>query len=154
MVTHLIDAFNVLENVNKAMGDWIESSIASHNLSVLDFRILDSLVQGTAASTDQCARHLNIMTSKVSLSVEKLAKLGFVQRRRDRPDRRMVFLELSDEGLEIYELALNSLNERWRTLLSNVGTDVMQMAALLAAPTSAPVGDLVKNFLRERSSTV
>ena len=154
MVTHLIDAFNVLESVNKAMGDWIESSIASHNLSVLDFRILDSLAQGTAATTDQCARHLNIMPSKVSLSVEKLEKRGFVQRRRERPDRRMVFLELSDEGLEIYELALNAVNERWQTVLSNVGTDVMQIAALFTAPTLAPVGDFVKKLLRERSSTV
>ncbi|MDF9773208.1 transcriptional regulator, SarA/Rot family [Pseudomonas baetica] len=154
MDTHLIDAFNVLESINKAMGDWIESSIVSHNLAVLDFRILDSLAQGNAATMDQCARHLNITPSKISLSVEKLEKVGYVQRRRDRPDRRMVFLQLSDEGLEIYELALSTLNERWRNVLSNVGTDVKRMAALFAGPTLTPVGDLVKNLLRERSSTV
>ncbi|MHA6130498.1 transcriptional regulator, SarA/Rot family [Pseudomonas fluorescens group sp. PF-1] len=154
MATHLIDVFNVLESVNKAMGDWIEKSIVSHNLAVLDFRILDSLAQGNAATMDQCARHLNIMPSKVSSSVERLEKVGYVQRRRDRPDRRMVFLQLSDEGLEIYELALNTLNEQWRNVLSNVGTDVKQMAALFAGPTLAPLGDLVKNLLRERSSAV
>jgi DNA-binding MarR family transcriptional regulator len=154
VVTHLIDAFNVLESANKAMGDWIEKSIVSHNLAVLDFRILDSLAQGNAATMDQCARHLNIMPSKISLRVEKLEKIGYVQRRRDRPDRRMVLLQLSDEGLEIYGLALNTLNERWRNLLSNVGTDLKQMAALFAGPTLAPVGDLVKNLLQERSSTV
>jgi DNA-binding MarR family transcriptional regulator len=154
VVTHLIDAFNMLESVNKAMGEWIEKSIASHNLTVLDFRILDILAQGAVATTSQCARHLNIMPSKISLSTEKLEKAGFVQRRRDRPDRRMVALQLSDEGLEIFELALGTLNERWQNVLSNVGSDVIQMAALFAGPTLAPIGVLVKNSLRERNSTV
>ncbi|MEB2514118.1 MarR family transcriptional regulator [Pseudomonas sp. YuFO20] len=154
MVTHLIDAFNVLESVNKAMAEWMEKSIASHNLTVLDFRILDSLAQGAVATTSQCASHLNIIPSKISLSTEKLEKAGFVQRRRDRPDRRMVALQLSDEGLEIYELALHALNERWQNLLGNVGTDVMQMAALFAGPTLTPIGALIKKSLRERNSTV
>jgi DNA-binding MarR family transcriptional regulator len=154
VVTHLIDAFNMLESVNKAMGEWIEKSIASHNLTVLDFRILDSLAQGTVATTNQCAQHLNSMPSKVSLSIENLEKVGFVQRRRDRPDRRLVALQLSDEGLEIYELALDALNDRWQNVLSNVGTDVMQMAALFAGPTLVPIGELIKKSLRERNSTV
>jgi DNA-binding MarR family transcriptional regulator len=154
VVTNLIDAFNVLESVNKAMGEWIEKSVASHNLTVLDFRILDSLAQGAVATTSQCAQQLNIMPSKVSLSIEKLEKVGLVQRRRDRPDRRMVALQLSDEGLEIYGLALDVLNERWQNVLSNVGTDVMQMAALFAGPALVPIGELIKNSLQERNSTV
>jgi DNA-binding MarR family transcriptional regulator len=154
VVTHLIDAFNVLESVNKAMGEWMEESIASHNLTVLDFRILDGLAQGAVATTSQCSSHLNIMPSKISLSTEKLEKAGFVQRRRDRPDRRMVALQLSDEGLELYELALHALNERWQDLLGDVGTDVMQLAALFAGPTRAPIGALIKNSLREKHSTV
>jgi hypothetical protein len=145
VVTHLIDAFNVLESVNKAMGEWMEESIASHNLTVLDFRILDGLAQGAVATTSQCSSHL---------STEKLEKAGFVQRRRDRPDRRMVALQLSDEGLELYELALHALNERWQDLLGDVGTDVMQLAALFAGPTRAPIGALIKNSLREKHSTV
>jgi DNA-binding MarR family transcriptional regulator len=154
VVTHLIDAFNVLESVNKAMGEWIEKSIASHNLTVLDFRILDSLAQGAVTTTSQCASHLNIMHSKISLSTEKLERAGFVQRRRDRPDRRMVALQLSDEGLEIYELALDALNEQWQNLLGSVGTDVMRMAALFAGPTLVPIGKLIKNSLQERNSSV
>jgi DNA-binding MarR family transcriptional regulator len=154
VATHLIDAFNVLESVNKAMGRWMENSMASHNLTVLDFRVLDSLAQGAVATTSQCAQYLNTMPSKVTMSTEKLEKAGLVQRRRERPDRRVVALQLSDEGLEMYELALRALNERWQTLLGNVSADVMQLAALFAGPTLAPIGALIKNSLRERHSTV
>jgi hypothetical protein len=54
---------------------------------------------------------IDIMPSRVSLIIEKLENFGCVQRRRDRPDRRLIVLQLSDEGLEVYELALKALND-------------------------------------------
>ncbi|WLH38260.1 MarR family transcriptional regulator [Pseudomonas sp. FP2196] len=151
MQTHLIDAFNVLESVNKTVDEWIEQVVASQNLSLTDFRILDSLAQGTALTTEQCSQHLNVMSSKVAFRVDKLEKLGFVHRRREKPDRRIVTLQLSDQGLEIYELALGALIERWQNASSNVGAEVLKITALFAGLHLAPIAKLIKNILRENT---
>jgi DNA-binding MarR family transcriptional regulator len=151
VATHLIDVFNVLESINKMMGQWIEEVVASQNLTLIDFRILDSMAQGTALTMNQCSQHLNVMSSKVSLRIDKLEKLGFVQRRREKPDRRIVTLQLSDLGLEIYELAVGSLFEQWQNALNNVGADVLRITALFAGSHQAHIARLVKKLLRESS---
>lgn len=151
MHTHLIDAFNALESLNKTMGQWIEEAVASQNLTLMDFRILDGLAQGTALTTEQCSQHLNVISSKIAQSIDKLEKSGFVQRRREKPDRRKVMLQLTDQGLEIYELALDALFGRWQNSLSNVGAEVLQITALFAGSHLAPVARLVKNLLKKNS---
>jgi DNA-binding MarR family transcriptional regulator len=147
--THLIDAFNILENINKTMGQWIEEAVDSQNLTLLDFRILDSLAQGTALTTEQCSQNLNTISSKVTQRIDKLEKSGFVQRRREKLDRRKVMLQLTDQGLEIYELALATLLGRWRNSLSDVGADVLQITALFAGSNLAPIARLVKTLVQK-----
>lgn len=147
MHTHLIDTFNILESVNKAMGQWIEEAAASQNLTLLDFRILDSLAQGTALTTEQCSQHLNVISSKIARSIDKLEKSGFVQRRREKPDRRLVTLQLSDKGLESYEVALGSLIERWKSASNGVGAEVLKITALFEGLQGALIAKLVKSLL-------
>ncbi|EJM06386.1 MULTISPECIES: MarR family winged helix-turn-helix transcriptional regulator [unclassified Pseudomonas] len=149
MHTHLIDTFNILESVNKAMGQWIEEAVANQNITLMDFRILDSLAQGTALTTEQCSQHLNIISSKIAQSIDKLEKSGFVQRRREKPDRRKVMLQLTDQGLEIYELALGALYGRWQNSLNNIGADVLHITALFAGSDLAPIAKLGKKLLQK-----
>lgn len=151
MAAHLIDAYNAIDGINKVMGQWIEEVVASHNLSLIDFRILDSLAQGTAMNTEQCSQHLNITSSKIASSIDKLEKLGFVQRRREKPDRRVVMLDLSDQGLEIYEIALGSLFDQWQNSISNVGAEILKISEFFAGLHLAPIVKLAKNLLRESS---
>jgi DNA-binding MarR family transcriptional regulator len=150
--THLIAAFNVLDGVNKAMADWIEKAVAGHSLTALEFRALDGMANGAINSASRCSRYLNIMPTKASLIMEKLERCGYVQRRRDRPDRRLIVLQLTDEGLEAYELALKSLTEEWAGVLSNVGADVMQMIKLFTGPFITPVGELIEKSLQVADS--
>lgn len=151
MIAHLLDAFNAVDGINKMLGRWIEEVVASHNLSLIDFRVLDSLVQGTAMNTEQCSKHLDITSSKIASSIDKLEKLGFVQRRREKPDRRVVMLELSDQGLEIYEIALGSLFDRWQNAISNVGVEILKITEFFAGLHLTPIVKLAKNLLRECS---
>jgi DNA-binding MarR family transcriptional regulator len=151
VITRLVDAFNTLDSINKAMADWLENSITSCNLTLLELRILDSLAQGVATTAVQCSQQLNAMSSKVTLSIENLEKAGLVQRVRAKPDRRLVVLQLSDEGLEIYEHALRAIDDQWKKVMSNAGADVMQMAAVFAGQSLVPIPKLITSVLRERS---
>jgi DNA-binding MarR family transcriptional regulator len=113
----------------------------------MDFRILDSLAQGTALTTEQCSQHLNVISSKIARSIDKLEKSGFVQRRREKPDRRLVTLQLSDKGLESYEVALGSLIERWKSASNGVGAEVLKITALFEGLQGALIAKLVKSLL-------
>jgi DNA-binding MarR family transcriptional regulator len=128
---HFIDTFDVVENVNKALYEWITHTVADQNLTAMEFRIIDCLVSGKASNASQCSRHLRISQSKVSVTIDKLERLGYVQRKRDQPDRRFIALQLSDEGLRAYSIALSALHAQWGEVLANLGTDIAQMGHLL-----------------------
>jgi DNA-binding MarR family transcriptional regulator len=152
--THFITAFNVLEGVNKAMAEWLEKVLSVHSMTDLEFRALDGLANGAINSASMCSKYLSIAPIRSSLVMEKLERRGYVQRRRERPDRRLVVLQLSDEGLEAYELALISLSEAWNDILSNVGSDVMNMVKLFTGPAMLPVANLIKNTLQKSDLTI
>ncbi len=152
MGAHFIDAFNIIEMVNKAMCEWITKAVASQCLTVGEFRVLDSLANGVATTAIECSRHLHFLPSRVSIIVDQLVSHGYIQRRRDRPDRRLVVLQLSDGGLEVYDLALKSLSDHWEEGLTNIDANVMQIIRLLTNPTLAPFREVVQNSLRETDS--
>lgn len=128
---HFIDTFDVVESVNKTIGEWITHTVADQNLTALEFRVVDCLVSGKANNASQCSRHLRITPSRMSVTVDKLERLGYIQRNRDQPDRRFIDLQLSKEGLRIYTIALGTLNAQWSKVLANLGADVAQMERLL-----------------------
>jgi len=134
---HFIDAFDVVESVNKTMCEWITHTvIADQNLSALEFRILNCLVSGVATNASQCSRHLRITPSRVTSTVDRLESLGYIQRKRDQPDRRLIMLQLSSEGLKTYNLALATLKTQWQDVCSKLNADITQLVRLLKG--SAP----------------
>jgi hypothetical protein len=60
-------------------------------------------------------------------------------------------LQLTDQGLEIYELALGALYGRWQNSLNNVGADVLHITALFAGSDLAPIVKLGKKLLQKNS---
>lgn len=84
---------------------------AKHKLGILEFRILHLLARSVASTAAQCSRHLNVMPSRVSLTIDKLEEAGYVRRRRDQPDRRLIILDVTAEGLATYQRVEESLSE-------------------------------------------
>lgn len=141
MAAGVIDSYNVIEAVSKAMGQLIEEAAARHDLTILEFRILDSLANGLTSTPTQCVRHLNVMPARISSSIDRLERHGYVHRKRGQPDRRIVLLDLSDEGRKLYSLAQRSLGAQWDMELSKAGASVKRAVELLVGPVAGSVNE-------------
>ncbi|MGH9792596.1 MAG: MarR family winged helix-turn-helix transcriptional regulator [Candidatus Acidiferrales bacterium] len=72
--------------------------ISAHQGSILDH--LDAV---EPTSVNGLARHMGVTASTMSLSVDRLERLGYVTRARDAGDRRRVHLRLTSAGVRVKE---------------------------------------------------
>ena len=72
-------------------------------LSAHQASILDHLDDVAPVSLHRLAQHMGVTASTMSLAITRLTRMGYVQRQRDRDDRRFVRLRLTADGLRIRE---------------------------------------------------
>ena len=82
--------------------------VAPHNLQPLEFALLRLFLQKERWTTTELAQVLPVTTSRISRVVTKLVEMGLIRRRRQRNDRRLVWLSLTDEGKTLTQ----SLNQK------------------------------------------
>jgi MarR family transcriptional regulator, organic hydroperoxide resistance regulator len=72
--------------------------MGSHGLTPHGLAVLDYLERGSALSQRELARRCGVAASTLNHTVDHLARSGWVERRRDTGDRRLVRLALTENG--------------------------------------------------------
>jgi DNA-binding MarR family transcriptional regulator len=127
-----LEAYTAVDSAHKTMARWFYKTIEGQHLTVDEFRILDVLANDLARTAVECSRQLNVPPGAVSKLIDQLVKREYVQRWRDQEDRRVVLLQISDEGLDVYDVALNALRIKWEEMLYDVGANVRKLANMLS----------------------
>jgi len=89
-------------------------------LSAHQGSILDHLDAREPTSMNGLARHMGVTASTMSLSVDRLERLGYVRRARDARDRRRVHLTLTPAGVRVKEAQSVLEPERVCSLLAQL----------------------------------
>ena len=87
----------------------ISKEIAKHH-----FMILKMLQENEKFYVTEIVDSLGITKSQMTASVDKLIKLGYVERCADTTDRRKIFISLTKEGSLITEKINTRIKERFR----------------------------------------
>jgi len=102
----------MFSGVNRLLQSYPKIYLACHTRHVRDDErgrllsahlagILDHLDRGDALTPSELARHLDVTESTVSIQIRKLEREGYIQRDRDRQDRRQVRLHLTAAGMRV-----------------------------------------------------
>jgi DNA-binding MarR family transcriptional regulator len=132
VLSQFLEAYTAVDGVHKTMTKWFHKSIAGQQLTVDEFRILDLLANDLATTAVECSRQLNIPPGAVSKLIDRLVTRQFVQRWRDKQDRRVILLQISEEGLDAYDVALKALNTKWEEMLYDVGANIRKLAKMVS----------------------
>jgi DNA-binding MarR family transcriptional regulator len=89
------------------------------------------------------ARYLTQEAQSTTELADRLERRGLVRRMRDARDRRLVLLELTDEGREVYERIRPSLSEGGEQLFAGLGEDERATMADLLAPVRESAATLL-----------
>ena len=95
---------DLTNSVAKGMSHHLENS----DVTPIDFALMLNCAQRGECTATDLAAHLPVDPSRISRIVARLVDKGWLQRRRRRNDRRMVMLQLTDQG----ELVMADLRER------------------------------------------
>jgi DNA-binding MarR family transcriptional regulator len=117
------DDFHSADNIGSAISKarnllvvQMDAAVKGLNVRAHHIGIFMSLLRGTDTTPAMLSRHLGIDTGLMTRTLDKLESLGMLTRTRDRDDRRVVNLELTEAGrevaLRITEIAPDVLNAR------------------------------------------
>jgi MarR family transcriptional regulator, 2-MHQ and catechol-resistance regulon repressor len=119
----------VLWKAYSAMREYAERDIASLNLSLTDFGILEALLHKGPMGVNEIGKKVGLTSGSMTVAVDRLEKRSFVERRSDSEDRRARVVHLTEEGLKLIECAFGAHAEAM-TRVSEVLSDREQEQAI------------------------
>ena len=130
---HLQDSLGYLvKRTQRLMHDRIESVFASQGIAFQQWAVLMHLRDGLATTTAGLCAELRHDSGAMTRLIDQLHERGFIERRRQEADRRVVDLALTPAGRKMVEslipLAVDTLNS---ALSGFTKTEVTQMQGLL-----------------------
>ena len=124
----IVSLNKVLTEFYDKMASWESSVVRESEYSLAQLHTLEVLGNHGAMNMKSLAHHLGITTGTLTVQVDKLVKLGLLQRRYSEQDRRSITVALTDAGQAIHEHhnALHlSLTEDLTKDLSQVDRDTL-----------------------------
>lgn len=107
------------------------SKLDSDDLTFTQLRTLLLASTGDPLPITQVADHLGKSTTATSRSVDRLARLGLIERRASEADRRVKFVAVTDRGREMVDEYLESRSQLLREFVNR--TPPEHVRTLLAA---------------------
>lgn len=129
--------------VTRVLDDLVEP----HGISVSDYLVLALMRRGRSSPVELC-QVLGRTTGGMTLTLDRLAAAGWVERRPDPRDRRRIIVELTAEGRTKAEIVNQALHD-WEATLALTPERRAEIERDLMAVTSVVVGG-VQPPLRQR----
>lgn len=118
-----VAAYVKLLRTAEALRNKVTSGLAPHNLTASQFSIMKVLrLRGPLAQRD-IARYLLMASGNVTVVIDNLEKRELAKRTRDTQDRRIVFVELTDTGAELFDAIYPDHLDRIREVMSTLSKE-------------------------------
>lgn len=98
-----LKSFIVLMKASKSVQELITSDIASYGMRTSDFVIMETLYHKGRQTIRQIAEAVLIKTGSITYVIDKLEDKGWLTRSDCKEDRRVVYIELTDEGKQVMD---------------------------------------------------
>lgn len=82
------------------------------------FLLLNSLLQMEKCKVNDLAQEVNLSSGATTLALNRLEEEGLIRRSRDEGDRRIVWVELTDEGRSLLLRLVAKRHQVWEKMMS------------------------------------
>ena len=121
--TLLVDLFNDILKIEAAAIKQGEFS----DLSVTENHIIEAIGKDREMTMTEVAKDLDITVGTLTTAITKLIKKGYVERKRIEEDRRVVLVNLTSKGEEVYKVHQVFHEEMICAMLSNFSDEEEQV---------------------------
>jgi MarR family 2-MHQ and catechol resistance regulon transcriptional repressor len=98
-----LKAFVVIMKSSKTIEEIIKKDISNHGMKSSDFTILEALYHKGSQTVKEISDAVLINTGSITYVIDKLEKKNYVARRDCTEDRRVVYIDITDEGTKLMD---------------------------------------------------
>jgi DNA-binding MarR family transcriptional regulator len=120
-----------IRNIAKYLNEYTKDHLKCYNLTIGRFHVLRVIIESQPVSMGEIHEELHMANSTVTVIVDYLHEAGLVKRKRDTEDRRVVLLEITDEGRKIMESLLKKRQNFMQKALVDMQDSAEELAQLL-----------------------
>jgi DNA-binding MarR family transcriptional regulator len=120
-----------IRNIAKYLNEYTKDHLKCYNLTLGRFHVLRVIIESQPVSMGEIHEELHMANSTVTVIVDYLHEAGLVKRKRDTEDRRVVLLEITDEGRKIMESLLKKRQDFMKKSLIDMQDSAEDLAQLL-----------------------
>lgn len=110
----------LLHDINRGMGKYARDIFAANDLPFSLFVICKHIKAEPGITVSEMARRTGIAKSHISNQIRKLEERGWVEKRLDVNDQRIIRLYLSKEGSSEMVVMRNKIRQQFSSLLSEI----------------------------------
>ncbi|APC49509.1 MarR family winged helix-turn-helix transcriptional regulator [Virgibacillus halodenitrificans] len=115
LINRYQDAMNTIDrNVNLILKEKIHTEITTDQFPTLQY-----IQKHQQCTSSEIAAFLGVGKSAITAQINRLDEKGLIIRRRDKQDRRIVYLQLTEKGNELVDYTRNNLTKEIGTYLGN-----------------------------------
>jgi DNA-binding MarR family transcriptional regulator len=111
MEQYLIEFVDTLDQSLKELQRQVGSGAGFSSLTINQFHYLDAISRLREPTLTEIAEKMNISKASVTVGINKLIKLGFVQKIRSSEDRRVFHVCLTQDAQDLVEARFQALHE-------------------------------------------
>ena len=98
-----LKAFVVLMKASKSLQEVTKDDISNHGMRMSDFEILEALYHKDKLTVREVSEAVLINTGSITYVIDKLEKKGLIERSNCKDDRRVVYIQITDEGKKLMD---------------------------------------------------
>jgi DNA-binding MarR family transcriptional regulator len=118
----MIQLENVFNRVLKAISNEWTNNIKDLKISRTQYYVLEAL-KSNQQTVSGLAEEVGLTSGAITGISDKLIEAGYAERRRDDSDRRIVYLEITEQGLSILDTLRNQRKEVMESFFGNLSEE-------------------------------
>lgn len=95
---HSLKAFVVLMKATKIIEDMLKKEISTYGINLSEFAVLEALYHKGELTVQQICQKVLINSGSMTYVIDKLVKKGLLNRKTSAGDRRVYYIQLTNEG--------------------------------------------------------
>ncbi len=107
-------------HITKYVGTSSNQTFEERTATILQYHTLSFLEENPNAKLSDVAKHLTASLSSTTQLIDRMFKAGFIERKGDDNDRRVILLSVTKEGLDKLKHMKEAKRERMKELLSSL----------------------------------
>lgn len=102
---------DLLQGVDKELAEQMKAVLEKHDILPTTMLLVSKINRNPGITVSELSRVSKIAKSHVSNTIEQLAKQGWVEKRFDPSDQRVVQIYLTEEAFKYYEIVRSDIRE-------------------------------------------